>query len=121
MEFEPAPEPISPVADTPQEVQVDRRQEVGRLPDVATGESETSIAVEVSGDVTASTEVLEIEIQTEETPPEFPEPTLEVQLAQPVAGDAISFESRDGFPWLIFGLAGFVLLLGIGIWRFSGK
>ena len=40
---------------------------------------------------------------------------------QQVVGPKIEFETKDEFPWLLSILVGVVTLLGLGIWRFSGR
>jgi hypothetical protein len=44
-------------------------------------------------------------------------------IAQEVAGPQIALEpqSQTFWPWLLLGLGGFVILGGLGLWRFSGK
>lgn len=44
-------------------------------------------------------------------------------LSQEVAGPALEIEPQEQsfWPWLFAGIAGFVLLAGLGFWRFSGR
>jgi hypothetical protein len=38
-----------------------------------------------------------------------------------VAGPEVEFEPQPQFPWLMIFAAGAVALMGVGIWRFSGR
>lgn len=47
-----------------------------------------------------------------------PSPAPEIDL---VAGPELQFESREEFPWLLASALAVVVLMGLGIWRFSGR
>jgi hypothetical protein len=75
------------------------------------------VSVASSSEVSSSNEVVSERLQqpaAEVTPAPVPEIDL-------VAGPELDFESREEFPWLLVVSAALVAMLGIGIWRFSGR
>jgi hypothetical protein len=51
------------------------------------------------------------------------EPISDPVLAQPVSGKPLQAETQQGWfaPWMAALLAGFMVLIGFGVWRFNGR
>ena len=100
-EIEMIPEPMQGgmvVVELPPRTSVPIDQE----PAVESAQPEPTAAVEVSEELSE------------------PEPLGSVQI-EAVAGPEIELNQPAQAPWLLLGVLGFALLLGLGFWRFSGR
>jgi hypothetical protein len=76
--------------------------------------------------VSSNVEILEL-VQTEPTSSSvvteepIPADTLDPIQVETVAGPEIELDQQSGPPWVLFGALGVALLLGLGVWRFSGR
>jgi hypothetical protein len=76
--------------------------------------------------VSSNVEIVEL-VQTEPTTSSVvtqeptPTETLDPIQVETVAGPEIKLDQQSGPPWVLLGALGVALLLGLGVWRFSGR